>query len=302
MQVRAILALAVISFALTCASCGPRAGTTGAPQNAAPTAGGHRIAAVVSILPQQFFVQRVGGPGVAVTVLVGPGDEPHTFEPTPEKMAALESADVYFRIGMTFEDALTQKIQATVPRLLVVDTRQGIKLRPMESGRARGGDLDPHIWLDPKPVKVQAQTIRDALARVNPSGAGEYDRNLQAFDRELDAVDREIARMLAPYRGRKFLVFHPAFGYFAAAYGLQQLAVEVEGKEPGAEDLAAIISTARREGLRTIFVEPQFSAKSAAAVAREIGGRVVPLDDLGPDYLSNLRDIARKIRDAVAAG
>jgi len=133
----------------------------------------------------------------------------------------------------------------------------------------------------------------------DPRHAAAYERNLKALQADLDEVDARIAEALAPLKGRKFFVFHPAFGYFADAYGLKQVPVEIEGKSPGPRRLAALIEKARREGVKVIFVQPQFSPRGAQAVAEAIGGVVVPMDPLARDYLKNLEHIAQQIKKAL---
>ncbi|MGC9317416.1 MAG: metal ABC transporter solute-binding protein, Zn/Mn family [Armatimonadota bacterium] len=259
------------------------------------------VSAFVSIPPQAYFVERVGGIHVQVKVLVGPGHSPATYEPSPSQMSALDDADVYFRIGVPFEEALVERIQASMPDLRIVDTRRGIELRPMEADNAHAGEgrKDPHTWLDPDLAKVQARTICEELQDLDPQHADEYERNLDGLIADLDALDDEIARALAPFRGSEILVFHPAYGYFADAYGLKQVAIEMEGKRPTPRQLEAIIEDAQRRDIRAIFVQPQFSTASAEAIAREIDAVVVPLDPLARDYLANLREMAERIRETL---
>ena len=161
--------------------------------------------------------------------------------------------------------------------------------------------MDPHIWLDPALVKIQAENIRDGLSRVDPAGAETYSASTTAFHRELDELDREIRAILAPIPEdrRTFLVFHPSWGYFARAYGLTQAAIEVEGKEPSPRDMARIIAMGKESGARVVFVQPQFSEKSAAVIARQIGARVVRLDPLAEDWADNLRRAAHAFAEAL---
>ncbi|MFQ6008440.1 MAG: metal ABC transporter solute-binding protein, Zn/Mn family [Candidatus Zixiibacteriota bacterium] len=252
----------------------------------------------VSILPQAYFVERVGESHVKVEVLVEPGLSPETFEPTPQQLARLAQADLYFRIGLPFEERLLEKIHATMRDLPIVDTRQSIKLRTLNSDH-EDVNTDPHIWLDPKLVSIQAETICEALIHLDSSHSVEYQANLQAFQTDLNNTDVKISQILEPLKGQKFYVFHPSFGYFADAYGLIQTAVEVDGKEPSAKQLTVLIDDARREDVKVIFFQPQFSSKSAESVAKAIGGTVAPLDPLSPDYLGNLEDIAKKIDRAL---
>jgi len=257
-----------------------------------------RISVFVSVLPQAYFVERVGGEDVSVQTLVGPGQSPHTFEPTPRQVADLSDARLYFTIGMPFEKVLVEKIRAAFPNVEIVDMRAGVTLREnAEDGDGR--EPDPHVWLSPLIAKMLAGNVAAALERVAPAERGRFEANLAAFDGDLDAVNAHIASALAPLRGRDFFVYHPAFGYFGDAYGLKQVAVEVEGKEPSAKQLADLIHRARAANVRVIFVQPQFSARNAEAVAEAIGGAVVPMDPLAGDYLANLEKMVTLIEKAL---
>ena len=296
------------------AASGADAPSTDLPKKEPP-----KINALVGVPPHAALVERIGGNRVRVGVLIGPGQSPHTFEPTPKEVTRLAQARIFFTAGMPFEKRLLEKVKAIHPNLQVVDTREGVPLRwmtaaeaaadkdekgpaehPPAPGREHAGEPDPHIWLNPRYAKIQAATICRTLQAADPTYAEEFSKNLEALDKDLDRIDAKIAKALAPFRGKKFLVFHPAFGYFADAYGLKQVAVEIEGKEPSARQLMAVIARARAEGARMIFVQPQFSAKSAEAVARAIGGVVAALDPLARDYPANLETIAEKIRAALA--
>lgn len=265
-----------------------------------------KIPVFVSILPQAFFVDKIGGDRVVADVLVQPGQSPHTYAPTPRQMGRLAEARVYFRIGVAFENGLIPKLQSTMPELLIVDTRQGITLEKMtaheeeEAGHSHEEELDTHIWLDPLLVKKQAAIIKDALVQLDPDGRSLYEKNLAAFCSELDALHARLSTALAPLRGKSFFVFHPAFGYFAKTYGLKQIAVETGGNAPSARHLAALIESAREKGVRVLFVQPQFSQKSAETVARAIDGVVVALDPLAKDYFTNMTGIAEALEMALA--
>lgn len=278
-------------------------------------AGDGKPIVVVSILPQAYFVERIAGDRVDVEVLVGPGQSPHTYEPTSKQMVRLGEAKAFFRIGVACEEIAVARLKSTRPDLLVIDTRQGIPLRRADENdmcehdhgdEAHGhecehakGEADPHIWLAPALIKTQASTICEALCRLDPAGEDVYRRNLAVFHAELDRLDAELRAALAPLKGREFFVYHPAYGYFADAYGLRQVAVETAGREPGPKQLVALIERARRAGVKLIFVQPQFPVASANVLAAEIGGAVVPMDDLARDCLANLRDMAAKIQSAL---
>jgi len=270
---------------------------------------GDAFTAFVSIPPQACIVERIGGDRVDVHVLVQPGQNPHNYDPTPRQMADLARARVFFRIGVPFEDVCVAKIAQTLKGLEIVDTRKGIQLRRMvacddhdhhhDHDHDAEEGLDPHTWLNPRLVVTQAQTIRDALTRLDPAGKAVYEGNCKALCDDLTALDKELAATLAPLRDKKLFVFHPAFGYFADAYGMEQVPVEIEGKEPSARQLAQFIRHARTAGVRVIFVQPQFSQRSAKAIASAIDGAVIALDPLATDYFGNMRKIANAVRDAV---
>jgi zinc transport system substrate-binding protein len=264
------------------------------------TAGEARLAVFVSIPPQAYFVDRVGGVRVSVEALVRPGQDAHTYEPAPRQMAELARARVYFRIGFPFENNLIPRLESSVPNLLIVDTRQGITLRSFqeEAGQEEQGP-DPHIWMSPTLVKRQVQTIAETLIRLDPANDAGYRANAGRFTEDLEQVRSRIAQSLAPLRGREILVYHPAFGYFADEFGLKQVAVERSGKEPTSRQLARLIEQAQARGIKVVFVQPQLSQAGARAVAEAIGGAVVPLDDLAYDYLANLETIAAKIQEAL---
>jgi len=197
----------------------------------------------VSIEPVDYFVKRVSGPLADVSVLVGPGQEPHTFEPTPKLVAKLADAQVLFKIGFPFEDALITKAGSTFNNLKVVDLQQGIKMRTISEAEEENdhdadaahrhsheaGAVDPHTWLDPRLAKIQAKTIADTLIRIDPDHRAIYEENLKKFQADLDKIDDQLRSSLAPVKGKSFFVFHPAFGYFGDEYGLKQVAVEIEG-------------------------------------------------------------------------
>lgn len=289
-----------VALLLGAALTGRPAATAGpaAPGAATPPA----LVTFVTILPQAYLLQTIAGPYARVEVLVGPGQSAETYEPTPRQMAALDDAAVYFRIGVPCERTLLPKIARLHPDLPIVDVRQGIRLRPWEGDDGHGHDEgDPHIWLDPALARTQARTISDTLTRLDPARAAAYAAGLARLETELTATEAEVARLLSPWRGRSFYVFHPAFAYLGAPFGLRQIAVQRGGREPAARELAALIEQARREGVRAIFIQPQYAPRSARTVAEAIGAQLVPLDDLAPDYPANLRRMAASLAQAFAA-
>ncbi|OEU51797.1 MAG: hypothetical protein BA871_04870 [Desulfuromonadales bacterium C00003096] len=265
-----------------------------------------KIKVFVSILPQAYFVERVGGDRVDVSVMVGPGQNPATYEPMPRQMVELSKAKLFFRIGVPFEDVWMDRISKTNPKMKVIDTRRGIKLLPMKThhhkapkqhtGLQKDGLKDPHIWTSIRLVKIQAQNICDALINLDQDNKGYYQDNLRAFIDDLNNLDAEIVESLKGIRARKFMVFHPAWGYFARDYGLDQIPIEIGGKEPGARELVNLIEEAKNDGIKIIFVQKQFSEKSAEALSAAIKGRIIQIDPLSRDYLNNMKIIAETFR------
>jgi len=262
----------------------------------------------VSIPPQKYFVEKIGGNLVSVSVMVTPGSNPHNYEPRPNQMTALSKAEIYFAIGITFEDVWLDKFSGINPTMRIVHTEEGIEkisMTPHENydGGYRGhplkhksdhGTKDPHVWLSPVNGKIIAKNILKALQEQNPSSSQQYIDNYQAFVKEIEDLDAQLKSLFAGKKGMKFMVFHPAWGYFAKAYDLVQVPIEVEGKEPKPAQLKELIRFAKQERITVIFVQPQFSKRSAETIAREIGGQVVIADDLAAEWAQNLRDQARK--------
>lgn len=260
------------------------------------------VRAFVSILPQSYFVERIGGMRVRVEVLVEPGKSPHTFELTPRQMTALGEADLYFGIGFPFEERLLKKIQNANHRFELVRTDRGIERRPLD-GHSRNhgneGEPDPHIWLSVPEIRVQASNIYEALVKRDPEYVDVYKRNFEDFMKDLDGVHARLSRIFEPYRGLPFFVFHPSFGYFADLYGLRQVPIEIEGKGPTPKQLESLIEEAKSQGVKIIFVSPQFDKKGAETVAVAIGGTVVAIDPLAKNVLENLENIAAEIEKSL---
>lgn len=273
----------------------------------------------VTMAPQKYFVDQISGGQVPVSVMVEPGANPHAYEPKPRQMTELAKAKIYFTIGDTFDSVWLPRIKNASPGITVVHTEQGVAKIPMaehhHDGEEHGhedahhhctedhdhGTLDPHIWLDPALVKIQARNIRDALTVADPAQAEQYAANTAAFEQKLDELDQDIRSILSPLpeNQRTFLVFHPSWGYFAKAYGLHQVPVEVGGKEPSPKELSAIIAKAKETGAKVIFVQPQFSEKSASVIAKQIGAQVVRLDPLSEDWEQNMRHAAQAFAGAL---
>jgi zinc transport system substrate-binding protein len=280
---------------------------------------------IVSILPQKFFVEQIGGNLVTVNAMIGPGYSPATYEPTPQDIQKLNTAQIYFRIGhIGFEQTQMDNLAQINPNMTIIDTSEGINLRNLEAhshdeeegkeghhhekeeenehhetededeAQNQAG-TDPHIWLSPILVKHQAEIITNALIDLDPQHAQQYTNNKNNFIDQLNTLDNQLQHILAPFKDKTILVYHPAFGYLADQYGFHQQHIEIEGKTPTIEQMQTIIQTAKQQQIKAIFVQQQFDTKSAETIASEIGGTVIPLDPLAEDYLNNMQTIATTI-------
>lgn len=267
-------------------------------------AGAEPMRVFVSVLPQKTFVEKVGGARVEVRVMVQPGYSPHTYDPTPQQISALTKTALYIRTGVPFEHAWMDRIRSVNPDMHVMDARAGIDLNAREhpehnSEHQLAVEPDPHVWTNPLLVKHIASNIRDKLIALDAQHTQEYNCNYESFAAELDVLDRDIRKLLGHLTNRKFMVYHPAWSYFADAYGLIQIPIEHQGKEPGARALTALIGQARRAQVKIIFVQPQFDQRFANQVAKAIGGHVIAVDPLAADYVDNLRHVAHQVAAAL---
>lgn len=288
-----------------------------------------KITVFTSILPQKYFVERISSGKIDVNVLVTPGKSPATYEPTPDQVVKLSKSKILFTIGVPFEKAFLSKVKSSLKDIEIIDTAEGIKKRMLDEHHhdkdehghdekhehkedkhhddekhghddhehEKGAD-DPHTWLSPRLAKIHAKNIYDALIKADPANKDLYTKNYKALLNDLSSVDKTLKRTLKPYKGKTIFVFHPAFGYFTDEYGLVQEAIETGGKSPSPSKLKALISSAKKEKVKVIFVQPEFSQKSARAVASAIGGVVIRLNPLNPDYVNNLKNIADKIEES----
>jgi zinc transport system substrate-binding protein len=276
-----------------------------------PPEDGGRIRIAVSVPPQAYFVERIGGDHVHVDVMIPPGYSHVDYPLTPRQVAALSRARLYVAVGhpaFEFERIQLAPVLQDLPGLRVVDMSRGMRFLegPGEGSEAEDGhghaEGDPHVWVAPDTVAVAARNIAAALEEIDPTHAAEYRANLARFEAEIVALDREIRARLAGARGEGFMVYHPTWGYFAREYGLRQVAIEAEGKEPSAQRLIHLINQARQEKVKVIFVQAGFPRKSAQVIAEAVGGRVLVADPQDPDWLGNLQRVSRELQEALSHG
>lgn len=237
----------------------------------------------VTAEPYRYVVEAVAGDGWVVESLVPKGDNPETFDPTPRDIVSLANSRAYFMVGgLGFENAWADRIAEMHPHLRMFDTSEGIAKV----------DEDPHLWTSPDNIAVIAKNVCDALCSVDSINTDGYRTRLQALTEKITATNSYIAQRLDTLRGSSFLVFHPSLTYFARLYGLHQLSIEEEGKEPSAAHIKSIIDEAKRRGVKLVLVQSEFDSKNAVTIANEIGARVVTIDPLSYDWHTELRKIA----------
>ena len=250
-----------------------------------------KIKVIVTILPQASFVEKVGGERVQVTVMVPPGASPHTYEPTPNQLKMLSKARVYFKLGsgIGFELSWLPKIISLNKNMAVVDCSEGISL--IKNGKR----VNPHVWLSLKNSEIMVENIFKFLARIDPQYKEYYKKNRDIYLKALKALDAEIVSNFKDLKRREFIVYHPAWTYFARDYDLVQIPIQKEGKQPTPSWVAEVIKQAKIHKIKIIFASSQFSTKSAEAIAKQIGGKVVLIDPLAKDYLKNMQKTAKAL-------
>ncbi|MEE4198744.1 MAG: zinc ABC transporter substrate-binding protein [Bacteroidales bacterium] len=261
----------------------------------------------VSILPQKYFVEKIAGDHYSVNVMIPPGASPVTYEPTPQQMQQITNSQVYFRIGhIEFEKSWMKKFKNIHPEMNIVDLSANAQLiKPGEAGAEHHDHhehhghhhhgVDPHIWVSPREVKKQADLIYQYFIQHDPQRDSTYTANYQHFLREIEEVEHYAAQQLKPFQGKKFLIFHPALSYLARDYGLEQISIEIDGKEPTPANMQEIIKTARSENIKIVFVQKQFSKHNAQVIADEIDGMVVQINPLDYQWEQSMRFMIDKI-------
>lgn len=250
------------------------------------------LTVAVTILPQKQFVERIAGDYARTIVLVPPGADPHTHEPTPKQLEDISQASVYVKVGsgIEFERAWMDKLSGVNPRMAVVDSSTGIPLISSQSDEGSGAD--PHIWLSPKNAKIMVENTYQGLARADPLHKAEYRANADLYLKELDTLDADISHEISRKQIQTIMVYHPAWSYFARDYGLIQIPIETDGKDPTPKGIENLVRQAKEGNITVVFASPEYSTKSADVIAKEIGGSVALVSPLEEDYLGNIRNVS----------
>ncbi len=250
---------------------------------------------LVATEPCAYLVERVVGERARVEALAPKGKSPETFAPQPAQIARLVNAKLFFTVGLPIEERFLKNVKELAPDVKIVDLTAGIE--PLRSeDRDHDGDVDPHVWTSPANAMIMVEQIAATLAELDRDGADAYRQNADALLAELTALQTSKREKLAPYENRFFVVFHPAYGYFAREFHLRQLAVEVDGKSPRPKDLEALVEQAKSEnGAEAVIVQPEFDRAAAQVVADAIGAKVVVHSPLEKDYFANIEALTDAI-------
>ncbi len=257
-----------------------------------------KINVFVSILPQQYFVQQVGGEHVNVHVMVGPGLSPETYEPTPQQMAALANADIYFSIGVSFEKAWLDKIRQSNKELIVIECCD--QFSDLHEHSHDDNNIDPHIWTSPKKAIQITKLVEKSLKEIDENNSGSYEVLASNFIAELDKLDSTIKSKLSTLKQKSLIVSHPSWGYFADEYGLTQISIEQKGKEIQAKSMVNLIKLAKEKNIKAVFVQSQFNNKAARIIAKEIDAVVFDVDPLAFNYIENMNNVTDKIKEGLS--
>jgi zinc transport system substrate-binding protein len=254
----------------------------------------------VSVLPQVEIVKSIGGDRVEVRAILDQGDSCGVFDARPSQLAWLANADLFFRIGLAWEENILPRIAEAVPSLAIIDLREGLELHRIhyQHGDHVHIHWDPHTWLSPVHVDNMARRILVELAKLDPDGKEYFEHRHAEFSRKIVRLDQELETRMRPFENQVFFVYHPAFGYFAERYGLQQVAIQDQGKEPTPRQMRQLLQYARENRVSTIFVQPQESRQHAEIIARSIGAKIVDLDPMAAEWFDNMQGMGEKIQSA----
>jgi len=256
-----------------------------------------------SILPLQYFTDQITGNLYTSIVMVPPGVGPETYNPTPRQMSEMSKAGAFFANGfLGFEDAFLENFKSINPGLAFINTSTGVELI-----RATGHDhgdnqhekgVDPHTWSSPDGARIIAKNICDGMVKIDPANKTKFRENLDRLLTKIDSVDKVVKAILADIPSRKFMVFHPALGYFAREYGLEQLSIEFEGKIPTPKHIQGIVEEAKAQNIKYIMIQKEFDVENAEIIANETGSKVIQIDPLAYDWPGEMISLARKMAAA----
>jgi zinc transport system substrate-binding protein len=254
----------------------------------------------VSVLPLKFFAEKIAGNDFHISVLVPPGSSAENFDPTPRDLVDISKSSMYITTGnFGFEKTLTDKLLTQNAEIKMIDVSKGMQLitnkNHLHNGKICGSGVDPHIWLSPKMAKLMAKNVLDGVSLMYPQYTSTFNKNYQRLIANIDSMDASIQKSLLPYKNKKFIIYHPALAYFARDYGLSQVSMEVEGKEPTTQNLTKLVDLAKKENIHTIFIQKEFDINMAKSFAEEINAKIVEINALSPDWFENMDAITKSL-------
>jgi len=273
-------------------SCGNRSGSSES---------GQKKTLSVSIPPQKYFIEQIAGDEFNINIMIPPGANPVTYDPSPGKMKEVANSVAYIKVGhLAFEKIWMDKFTSVNSDMKVIDQSKYTEIIQVDTktkghNHDHGTGVDPHIWTSPKAVKKQVKAIREGLTQINPENESSYKNNYRNFLNNIDTLDSFVESRLGDVKNKTFMVFHPALSYYARDYGLNQISIEFEGKKPTPSKLKEIVDLARKEQIRTVFIQKQFNIDNAKTVAEEIGGTLNVINPLDSNWVQTVKDITEKI-------
>ncbi|WP_421920544.1 metal ABC transporter solute-binding protein, Zn/Mn family [Marinifilum sp.] len=255
----------------------------------------------VSILPQKYFVERIAGSDFKVNILIPPGGSPATYEPTPMQMEQVSKSVAYFKIGhVPFENTWMNNMIEAAGDIKVYNLSKGIELvrgPEVDHGdHVHEGGIDPHTWSSPKAVMQIANNLYNGLVELAPEKKEEYKKNLNGFLSELELLDKKSIEIFANAEHKTFMIFHPALTYLARDYGLNQIPIELHGKEPSPAHMQHLIREAKAHDIKIVFIQKQFNQDNAEAIAKEIKAKLIQIDPLNEDWMAEMKSIINHLK------
>lgn len=256
----------------------------------------------VSISPFKYFVESIAGSDFDVNVMVPAGADPHIYEPVPGQITALSRSVAYISNGyLGFEITWLDRFfeaNSKMKKLTLGATINLIKEDTEHPGEHSEG-ADPHFWVSPKSALIIAGSIKSLLCSMKPENSQKYEMNFSKLSDTIIALDKKAKEMFSAYEGKSFMIFHPALGYLARDYGLNQIAVEKEGKEPSPSFMKDLIDMAKSRNIKVIFIQKGFDTKNAGAIASETGAVLRPIDPLAEGWSKAVSDIINAVHESL---
>lgn len=252
----------------------------------------------VSIPPFRYFVDVIAGGDYDINVMVPPGTDPHIFEPTPGQITRLSRSVAYISNGyLDFEVTWLDRFYATNREMKKLTLGKDIDVIKSEGHHHEGQveGADPHFWVSPKGALTIAASVKSLLVSLNPGNREKYETSFRLLADTIFSYDRLADSLFSAFKGKEFLIFHPALGYLARDYGIEQVSVETEGKEPHPSQMKELIDRGKRENIKVIFVQKGFDTKNPAAIASEIGAEIKIIDPLDENWPGAVSDIVRSL-------